>query len=131
MKLNHIGLNIQGKKELVEFYQNILGFHPEYQFDLKLDRATKIFGIKKQTEVFLYKNENLVLELFVCSENTTKGFAHIGIEVANREIIAEKCEHAGYLIRRIHRTDKPDILFIGDKAGNIFELKKQSNEDIS
>lgn len=124
MKLNHIGLNIQRKEELVDFYQNILGLYLEHQFDLKPVLATKIFGIGKQSEVFLCKNENIVLELFVYPENTTLGFAHICIDVVDREIITKKCEKAGYPIIRIKRDDKPEILFVKDKAGNIFELKK-------
>ena len=123
MKLSHIGLNIQRKEELVDFYQNILGFYFEYQFALNTVFATKIFGVTKQPEVFLYKNENLYFELFVYPENTTMGFTHICIEVIDREKIAKKSENAGYPITRIQRNDKPDILFIKDKAGNIFELK--------
>ena len=123
MKINHVGLNIQNEKEIIDFYQNILGFHFEYQFDLKLVLATKIFGIEKQPEVFLCNNENMQLELFVYPEKTKQGFAHICIEVTDREIIAKKCKNAGYPITRIQRNDKPDILFIRDKAGNIFELK--------
>lgn len=126
MKLNHVGLNIQGKEELVDFYQNILGFQPEHQFNLTPVLATKIFGIGKQVEVFLFKNDNLVLELFVYPGNTKQCFAHICIDVANREIIAKKCKNAGYPIKRIQRNDKPDILFVEDKAGNIFELKEVS-----
>ena len=123
MKINHVGINIQSEEEIVDFYQNILGFHFEYQFDLKLVLATKIFDIEKQPKVFLYSNENIQLELFVYPEKTKQGFAHICIEVTDREIIAKKCENAGYPITRIKRNDKPDILFIRDKAGNIFELK--------
>lgn len=123
MKLNHIALNIQDKKELIDFYQNIFGFYPEYQFDMHLDLAIEIFNLKEQPEVFLYKNDNLVLELFVYSESTTQGFSHICLEVADREKIAKKGERAGYSITRMKRSDKPDILFIRDKTGNIFELK--------
>ncbi|WP_111707842.1 VOC family protein [Lutibacter citreus] len=124
MKLNHIALNIQNKKELIDFYQNIFGFHLEYQFDLNLDLAKKNFNIEKQPEVYLYKNNNLVLELFVYPESTTLGFAHICLEMVDREKIAKKGEQAGYPITRIQRNNKPDILFIKDKAENIFELKK-------
>lgn len=123
VKLSHIGLNIQGKEELVDFYQNILGFHLEHRFDIKLSLATNIFGIRKQVEVFLYSNENMQLELFVYPKKTKLFFTHICIEVTDREIIAKKCEHAGYKVTRIKRNDKPDILFIRDKTGNIFELK--------
>jgi catechol 2,3-dioxygenase-like lactoylglutathione lyase family enzyme len=123
IKLNHIGLNIQSKTELVDFYQNILDLDFEYQFELNSDFASKIFGIEKQPEVFHYKNEHLSLELFVYPDNYRQVFAHICIEVTDREIIAEKCKNARYPVTRIERKDKPDILFIRDKAGNIFELK--------
>ena len=123
MKLLHIGLNIQEKEELVAFYQNILGFYPEYQFDLNSVLATKVFGIGRQVEVFLYSNKIIQLELFVYPEKIKQGFAHLCIEVNEIESIVEKCEHAGYPIRRIEHNDKPDTLFIRDKAGNIFELK--------
>ena len=127
MKLNHIGLNIQRKEDAVDFYQNILGFHFEHQFELKSSLSEKIFNVEKQTEVLFYKKENLQLELFVNSENTKQGFAHICIEIKEREKIAEKCESDGYPITRIPRSDKPDLLFISDKSGNIFELKNESD----
>lgn len=123
MKLLHVGLNIQDKDELLGFYENILGFYPEYQFELSPVLATKVFGIEKQAEVFLYNTESIQFELFVYPEKIKLGFAHICIEVNDREIIVQKCEQAGYPITRIQRDDKPDILFISDKAGNIFELK--------
>lgn len=123
MKLSHIALNIRGKEELSDFYQNILGFQPEYQFDLNQDYATKIFNLKIQPDVFLYKKEEIYFELFVYEGTTIPGFAHLCIEVADREIIAKKCEQAGYPVIRINRSNKADLLFIKDKAGNIFELK--------
>lgn len=123
MKLLHVGLNIQGKEELVGFYRNILGLHADYQFKLSPDLATEIFGIEKQAEVFIYKNETIQFELFVYPEKNEQGFTHICIEVNDREKIVQKCDQAGYPITRIQRHDKTDTLFIRDKAGNIFELK--------
>ena len=127
MRLNHIGLNIRRKEELVDFYQNLLGFHLKHQFDLKSSFAANIFGIEKRQEVFLYKKQDLLIELFIYPENTKQGFAHICIEVKDREKIAGKCEDAGYPVTRIQRSGKPGLLFIKDKAGNIFELKNESN----
>ena len=125
MKLSHIALNIESKEELVDFYQNILEFNLEYQFELNSDFATKFFGITKQADVFLYKNEDLQLELFINTANKNIGFSHICIEVLDREIIAEKSAKAGYPVLRIERTDRPDVLFVKDKSGNIFELKNK------
>ncbi len=124
MKLNHVALNIQSEEELIDFYQNILGFYFEYQFNMPTELADTIFEVKKQVNVFLYKREDIHLELFVHSENTTLSFAHICMEVTDRESIAAKCEQSSYPVIRIKRIDKHDILFVKDKVGNIFELKE-------
>jgi len=124
MKLNHVAINIQSKEELIDFYQNILGFNFEYQFNMPAELADTIFELKKKVDVFLYKREDIFFELFIHSENTNPGFAHICIGITNRESIAAKCEQSGYPLIRINRSDKHDILFVKDKAGNIFELKE-------
>ena len=59
MRLKHIALNIKNKEELTNFYQNILGFHFVYQFDLNAAYASKIFGIEKEIEVYVYSNGNI------------------------------------------------------------------------
>ncbi len=131
MKLNHVGLNIQSEEEIVDFYQNILGFDFEYQFDMPTELGDEIFGVNKQLKVFLYKREDILLELFVHSVNAKKSFSHTCFEVEDREKIATKCEQSKYQVIRIRRIDKPDILFVKDKAGNIFELKMGNNENLS
>lgn len=128
MRLNHIALNIHDEQELNSFYQNILGFYPEYKFNLSIELATTIFGIQNQPAGYLYKHDNLVLELFIYSESFTRqGFTHICLEVEQRENIIERSEKAGYQTTRIPRDNKPDILFIRDKTGNIFELKNTTD----
>ena len=123
MELKHVGLNIQRKEELVDFYQNILGFQFEYQFDMSAELCDDIFGVNKQLKVFLYKREDILLELFVHSVNHGKSFSHICFAVKDRERIATKCEQSRYQVIRIKRIDRPDILFVEDKAGDVFELK--------
>ncbi len=123
MKLKHIALNIKNKDELTDFYQNILGFHLAHQFDLNADFASKIFGIEKQIEVFLYTNGKINFELFVYPEKTTQGFTHVCVEMEDCEIVAERAHKAGYSMVRIEREDKPALLFVMDKADNKFELK--------
>lgn len=123
MKLNHAGLNIQSEDEIVNFYENILGFNLEYQFDTPPELSDNIFGINKQLKVFLYKKEALLFELFVHFENFKQGFSHLCLEVKDREQMITKCEKCDYKVKRIERNNRPDLLFIEDKAGNIFELK--------
>jgi len=123
MNLNHVGLNIQKEEELIDFYQNVLDFHFEYQFVMPLELADCVFGVKKQLKAFLYKKEDILLELFVHPVNMIPNLAHICIEMNDRESIAAKCEQSGYPVIRIKRNDKNDLLFIKDKVGNSFELK--------
>ena len=123
MNLNHIALSIQNKEELTDFYQNILGFRLEYQYEIDAVLASTIFNITKTAEVFRYSKDNLHLEFFVSTEKTIPAFAHIGIDVADRDIIVEKCKKAGCQVTRVERKEKHDLLFVSDKAGNKFELK--------
>ncbi len=124
MNLNHVALNIYNEEELIDFYQNILGFHFEYQFNMPFELADTIFEAKEQPKAFLYKNENILLELFVYTVDVSRNFTHICFESNNRDSIADKCEQSGYPVIRIKRSDKKDLLFIKDKTGNIFELKE-------
>ncbi len=72
----------------------------------------------------LYKRVDILLELFVHSENIPLGFAHICMEVTDLESIAAICEQSRYSVIRIKRINKHNILFFKDRAGNIFELKE-------
>ena len=123
MKLNHIALTIQNKKELTDFYQNILGLKLEYQYEIDATLSSTIFDIEKPAEVFRYSKDNLHFEFFISSEKTIPAFAHIGIDVEDRETVVEKCKKAGYKVTRVERKEKYDLIFVSDKAGNKFELK--------
>ncbi len=123
MKLNHIALSIQNKEELRDFYEDILGFHLEYQYEIDESLSSTIFDIEEPAEVFRYSKNNLHLELFVATEKTISAFAHIGIDVKDRETTVKTCQEAGYKVTRVVRNEKYDLLFVSDKAGNKFELK--------
>lgn len=123
MKLKHIALNIERTEELTDFYENVLGFHLVHQYELNTAFAEKIFGIEIKTDVFVYSNFTLDLELFVLPEKTNHGFAHICVEMEDRDIVAERARKARYPIIKIEREEKEDLLFVMDRAGNKFEMK--------
>ena len=123
MKLKHIALNIQNEEELVDFYENVLGFHHINKYELGNEYAQKIFGLDTKTDVFIYSNFTMYLELFVLPEKINQGFAHICTEMEDRDIVVERCKKAGYPTVKIEREEKEDLLFIIDKSGNKFELK--------
>jgi len=130
MKLQHIGLNITEVSEVNHFYTNILKCWPENNFELNETLSEEVFQQKHATQVFTVRNTDLVLELFLSKEINAQGFQHICISVCDRDHIAEKARAYGYPVIRIAREGN-DLLFIRDKAGNMFELKNQAGENLS
>ncbi len=124
MQLYHIGLNITDKKEIKDFYQDIFSFKPERDFTLSAAISKRFFGLEKETEVFLMKNGNLTLELFLNGKTTRNGYNHLCIAVKDREKTALLCRAAGYPVQRLAR-ENGDLIFVQDKAGNLFELKSE------
>ena len=123
MKLEHIALNIIDSKEVIDFYQNVLGMVEVKNFILEKGLAKQFFGISKDTPVYLMQQDELVLELFVNSKSHDSGFDHICIEVENREDIVSKAKNNSYkcIIREREHFDQ---IFISDNSGNIFEIKE-------
>jgi catechol 2,3-dioxygenase-like lactoylglutathione lyase family enzyme len=126
MQLNHIGLNISGESEVRNFYEAILGFEPVRDIPIPRTIAENFFHEQTETRAFLVKNGNLALELFLYGNANSTGFAHLCIETDDREKIARLCKKNGYPVMRMQRENKPDLLFIKDRQGNIFELKNKA-----
>ena len=123
MKLEHIALNITDPKEVIDFYQNVLGMVEIRNYELDKDLAKLFFNIHENTSVYLMQNNELVLELFVDTKSQNYGFNHICIKVKNREAIVENAKKYSYKCIRRER-EYFDQIFITDKSGNIFEIKE-------
>ena len=122
MKLEHIAFTISDTAEIKNFYHNILGMDEVRNFVLNKALADKIFGIDKETSVFLIQKDNLVLEIFVASCQRNQNFNHICMSIKNREEVFRKAMDKNYKCIRIER-EISDLIFIKDKSGNIFEIK--------
>ena len=122
MNLEHIALNVTDPKEVIDFYQNVLGMVERKFFLLEKELAKQFFSISKDTSVYLMQKDELFLELFVVDKSYNQGFNHICIEVKNREDIVSKAKNSYKCIRR--EREHFDQIFISDKSGNIFEIKE-------
>jgi len=125
MQLNHIGINIADTDEVQKFYQDILGFLPERSFQISRTLSRMFFDIDGESEAFILRNAAFTLELFVYDKPVHSGYAHLCIEVEDREEIARMSMEEGYLVMRMKR-ERGDLLFVKDKAGNVFELKNKT-----
>jgi len=123
MKLEHIALNIIDSQEVKNFYQNVLGMIEVRNYELEKDLAKQFFNIRKNTSVYLLQKDDLFFELFVNTKLYKQGFNHICVKVKNREAIVEKAKKYSYQCI-IRKREYFDQIFIGDKSGNIFEIKE-------
>lgn len=123
MKLEHIALNITNSEEIKNFYQDILGMVEVKNFNLDIKLAKQFFDINNDTEVYLMQRDELLLELFINGRKINSEFAHVCIQVRNREEIVEKAINSSYkcICRKREHFDQ---IFISDKSGNIFEIKE-------
>lgn len=121
--LNHIALTIRDVEEIDNFYNKLLGCNLEKKFKINSELSFQIFNIKRETEVFLVRKENLFFELFLYPETVKLAYSHVCINVPEREKLVRLAGKENYKVKRIAR-DIHDLLFISDKNNNIFELKE-------
>jgi len=126
--IKHIGLAIHDPSEITNFYQNVLGLTIEKEFTLTKDLNQKLFGFYEEVPVTRMSNNNMILEIFVTTLPSTNSYAHICVEVENRESLIEKVKMNNYQCTVIKRNSHP-LVFIQDKFGNNFEIMKKNNHD--
>jgi len=123
MKLEHIAITIDNSDEIINFYEHILGMKQARNFVLDKTLSKQIFGVHENVSVFLMKRDDLVLEIFIYKQNL-QSVNHLCISVENRENLIKKVQDKGYETIIIER-EQPDLVFIKDKSGNIFEIKQR------
>ena len=124
MNLEHIAISVNSKDEITDFYQNILGMIQVRDFVIDKNLAFDIFGISADVPVYLLNKESLTLEIFVTEQENPKGFNHICFSVQDRNQVFKNAQEKAYKCILIKR-DVNDIMFINDKAGNVFEIKNK------
>ncbi|MFO7843837.1 MAG: VOC family protein [Bacteroidales bacterium] len=123
MKPEHIAITVTGSDEIINFYQRILGMEEVRNFVLDKSLSAKIFGVKENLPVYLMQKDDLVLEIFIYKQNQ-QPVNHLCISVENREKLTKELQEKGYETIIIERK-QPDLVFIKDKSGNIFEIKQR------
>jgi len=123
MKLEHIAITIDNSDEIINFYQRILGMEQARNFVLDKTLSTKIFGVNENLPVYLMQRDGLSIEIFIYKQKL-QSVNHLCISVENRENLIKEVQEKGYETIIIER-DQPDLVFIKDKSGNIFEIKQQ------
>ncbi len=121
--LEHIGLTVVDYSEIKEFYQDLLGFKLDYDFQISAELSEKMFGIEEKSRAYMLSKNGLKLELFVSRQKNMSDYNHLCFSIKDREAFIQKAKEKGYECTVIKR-DKSDLVFVKDKSNNIFEIKK-------
>lgn len=122
--LRHIGIHIQNKNEINDFYRDILGFQELNRFDLNNKTAENVFGTCNLIEVVRMKQFELIVELLICPEEKSGSMSHLALEYWKAESLVEKAKEKGYNVIEFQKDNGRTGRYIKDKAGNIFEIKE-------
>jgi len=121
----HIGLTIKNKAEIKNFYENLLGFKLEKKFTLDKHLNQQIFGFYEDTPVFRLSNGIIDIELFLTQLPARKNYTHISYETEDRKTLVKNARKKNYPTIVVPRVDKPDLIFLQDQFGNLFEIVKK------
>jgi catechol-2,3-dioxygenase len=125
MKLEHVALHIKDRREISDFYQDILGMELVRNFTLNKTLASDIFWLEESPQVFLMQKGQVQFEVFLSLTRFTPGFSHVCISSSNREKMMENAARHSYRVLRLMR-EHSDLVFIWDHYGNAFEVKEAS-----
>lgn len=129
MRLHHVAVICKSEENADRFYKDILGLSRAKTSLLHKDFSVQIFGIAEECQYIFYEDEMLAVEVFVVTQTKEKlfSFAHVCLEVENREKFLEKCEEQGVEVKRIAKGDS-FVVFLFDFDGNLFEIKESSSQ---
>ena len=127
MKIHHIAVVCSSRENSDRFYKGLLGLKEIKSAVLDKDLSGQVFGIACESQLILYGNDGIAVEVFVPSTAFTKvhTFAHLCLEVEDRGKFADSCLAGGVVVKKLPRGDSY-LIFVEDYDGNLFEIKELS-----
>ncbi len=127
MKLHHVAVVSSSRENSDRFYKGLLGLKEIKSAILDKELAGQIFDIACESQLILYANDDLTVEVFVPASAFKKvnTFVHLCLEVEDREEFAVKCQAMGVVVKKIPKGDS-ELIFVEDYDGNLFEIKESS-----
>ena len=125
MRLHHAAVAARTEENADTFFQDILGLSRIKASTLKSDLASAIFDIDCECGLLLYGNEDFAVEVIVADPlpEQKETFAHLCLEVGEREKFIERCRSAGLEICLVPKGESL-LCFIRDLDGNLYEIKE-------
>jgi catechol 2,3-dioxygenase-like lactoylglutathione lyase family enzyme len=121
----HAGMTICEEEEIAAFYEEMLGFTVERTFTLESGLNQRIFRRQEEVRVSLLVRGGERIELFLGGDRRRDDYAHLCVEVEDRDGLIDKAREKGYPCTVIERPGQP-LVFVEDRSGNRFEIRQAS-----
>ncbi|MBN1151062.1 hypothetical protein JXA84_07585 [candidate division WOR-3 bacterium] len=125
----HVAVTVSSKEYAEEFFKTVLQCKYMYSYGLDALTSRSLFGIEMPAHVYIYMSGEDWIEVFVLKgyKKNQTSFDHICFRMDDIPGIVARGQKQGYTFIRHKKSDKT-VLFIQDKDGNLYELKKKTTD---
>jgi catechol 2,3-dioxygenase-like lactoylglutathione lyase family enzyme len=128
MKLNHFAVSANSIEEAEKFFKDLLGLKKTRSFAVSADLIKEFFDVEREEQLLRYEGGEVAAEIFINQERekNTNIFAHVCLEMENRDSLVEKADKLGFPVIKVPRKSGDSYyLFLKDNFGNIYEIKSK------
>jgi len=130
--MHHVGLWVRDLARSGRFYDRILGFEKQYDYQIPAGLMKTIFDRPVDCRVEVHQREEVMLELFQPDipvsddppESPTTGINHFSLMVDDKTAFCRRAREMGADVLEIPRKDH-SIFFLKDPDGIRIEIKDQ------
>jgi len=120
--IQHVALEYSDQIFADRFFLEILGLEKVKTTILPRALSFSIFGIDADVEMVVYGNETSRFEVFIHAKRKEHAFAHIGLQVPDKDDFVARCKTHGLKPFVIQKNAR-QLLFVKDFSGNLFEIQ--------
>jgi catechol 2,3-dioxygenase-like lactoylglutathione lyase family enzyme len=122
MKVHHVGVWASDASAARGFYEGVMGFEKEREYEVPVELMSGIFGIDRSCKVEVFARDSARVEVFYVHGTDLSGINHFSLSVGDRVEFFERARASGADCLRLMRGDHP-VYFIRDPSGLLVEIK--------
>lgn len=119
--IQHIAVECTDTESADRFFTGVLGMPKVKHSVLSEDLSQAIFTLGRSVSFDLYDNGKTRVEVFITGERRSRTYAHIGIEVDDKNEFIDRCQRQGLDPFFVEKNGK-QLLFVRDFSENLFEV---------
>ena len=120
--LSHVAVECSSQHHADLFFSGVLGLQKVKSTLLSKELSEAIFHISREVRFELYSEGDIRFEVFINERHHEPTYAHICIEVDDKQGFISRCKEKGLEPFFIEKEGK-QLLFVRDFSANLYEIK--------